>query len=69
LNIMSDTTEFSNYDAANILLKPSRPRLVKCLRRAYAVSYNKSNVENSHKIHNHKTSCKRAINCCENYSP
>jgi len=26
-------TEFSNYDAENILLKASRPRLIQCLRQ------------------------------------
>jgi hypothetical protein len=38
-------TYFSNYDAANILLKASRSRLIQCLRqRAYAASRNSNTV-------------------------
>jgi hypothetical protein len=33
-------TMFSNYDAANMLVKASKPKLVQCLRQAYPVSYN-----------------------------
>lgn len=38
-------TEFSNYDAANILLKASKPRLIQCLCQwAYAASCNANTV-------------------------
>ena len=33
-----DDTDFSNYDAANVILKAGRPRLVHCLRWAYTAS-------------------------------
>jgi hypothetical protein len=36
--------KFSNYDAANTLVKANRPRLVQYLRQAYAVSYNENHV-------------------------
>ena len=44
-NIDSHNTGCSNYDAAKMLVKTGKPRLVQLLRRAYAASYN----ENLHK--------------------
>jgi hypothetical protein len=37
-------TEFPNYDAANVLVKASRPTVVQSVRRAYAASYNENPV-------------------------